>query len=268
MRVVAALVLFIALAAANAAHVRWLAYPADKPETLVHRLLQTVRVFVGDVAWMQGDLYLHRGIAGDEQRSLYNVFRPYSPFSFPGGGNHHEGTEHAGGDAHGDEEAAAGTAALDTLCEGHEGQEVAHVHLKDDTQLLPLFWITAQMDPWNIQNWVVGSYWLVRAGKTNEAITFLDNGLRHNPEDPDIELELGVRLYYAGSFDRAALHLYGSLFSLTNTISRRRAYTYLGRSCERLGCLRFVPLLRAEWIARHPGEPLPPALCVGQAAGD
>jgi tetratricopeptide (TPR) repeat protein len=62
-------------------------------------------------------------------------------------------------------------------------------------EILPWLKLSADLDPDNVQTYVVTAYWLrLRMHKNAEAEAFLREGLRHNPDSYEILYELG-RLY-------------------------------------------------------------------------
>ena len=66
----------------------------------------------------------------------------------------------------------------------------------DVREILPWLRISADLDPHRIETYMVTAFWLrKRMGKVDEAEQFLREGLRANPGNPTILLELG-RIYY------------------------------------------------------------------------
>jgi tetratricopeptide (TPR) repeat protein len=73
-----------------------------------------------------------------------------------------------------------------------------HTHLAGgaEREILPWLRLSAELDPERVQTYTVAAYWLrSRLGRVADAETFLREGLRANPESPEILFELG-RLYY------------------------------------------------------------------------
>lgn len=72
-----------------------------------------------------------------------------------------------------------------------------HTHLErgQEREILPWLRLSAELDPQRIETYTVASYWLcTRLDKVKEAEEFLREGLRNNPNSPEILYELG-RLY-------------------------------------------------------------------------
>jgi tetratricopeptide (TPR) repeat protein len=81
---------------------------------------------------------------------------------------------------------------------GRHFRPTIHTHLKGANvrEMLPWLRISADLDPHRIETYIVTAYWLGRRmGKVDEAEQFLWEGLRANPNDPQLLNELG-RLYY------------------------------------------------------------------------
>ncbi len=80
-----------------------------------------------------------------------------------------------------------------------------HTHLTDGgangeekeaevREILPWLKLSSELDPKRTVTYAAGAYWLRRMGKTGEAEEFLREGLKENPGDPQLLLDLG-RLY-------------------------------------------------------------------------
>src|SRR5262249_1730943 len=72
-----------------------------------------------------------------------------------------------------------------------------HTHLANGNErdILPWLRVSASLDPHRIDTYTVAAYWLRNLGKLQEAEQFLREGLRANPNNYDLLLELG-NLYY------------------------------------------------------------------------
>ncbi|MCX7005056.1 MAG: hypothetical protein NTV22_17515 [bacterium] len=219
-------------------------YGICAPETAWDQLITVVRVVIGDAAWMQGDLYLHRGIDENDRQEQYNIFRPYDPYALFKNADH---TGEACGREHDAE---------------HDAPDM-HLAGRDEAQLLPLFWLTSKADPHNIQNWSVGSYWLARVGHGPAALSFLEQGLQQNPDSPVLALDLGVMLFNTGGArgtDRITNLLWRALGGMHTPQERRRAYTYLGAALRTMNAARALADLRLQWSAEFPVGDMPTPL--------
>jgi tetratricopeptide (TPR) repeat protein len=78
-----------------------------------------------------------------------------------------------------------------------------HTHLAggQEREILPWLRVSAALDPQRIDTYTVAAYWLrSRLGKVKEAEDFLRDGLRANPNSPEILFELG-QLYLQNHHD-------------------------------------------------------------------
>jgi tetratricopeptide (TPR) repeat protein len=83
----------------------------------------------------------------------------------------------------------------------------AHAHLREgaEREMLPWLRISAGLDPHRVETYAVTAYWLCdRLGKADEAEQFLREGLRANPNNPELLYELGrICFRYRKDFSRA-----------------------------------------------------------------
>jgi tetratricopeptide (TPR) repeat protein len=72
-----------------------------------------------------------------------------------------------------------------------------HTHLAggNEREILPWLTLSSELDPQNIDNYVVAAYWLRRLGKFHEAEVFLRKGLAANPGSYELLFELGRIAY-------------------------------------------------------------------------
>lgn len=68
-----------------------------------------------------------------------------------------------------------------------------HIELagEDVREMLPWLELSAELDPTNTETYAVGAYWLRKMQKTDEAEQFVREGLKHNPNAPDLLYVLG-----------------------------------------------------------------------------
>jgi len=68
-------------------------------------------------------------------------------------------------------------------------------------EILPWLKISSELDPENVQTYIVTAFWLrTKMGKVAEAEQVLREGLRHNPNNPQLLYELG-RVYFENYHD-------------------------------------------------------------------
>jgi tetratricopeptide (TPR) repeat protein len=77
-----------------------------------------------------------------------------------------------------------------------------HTHLSGGTEreMLPWLRLSAELDPQRVDTYTVAAYWLRNMGKVKEAEQFLRNGLRANPDSPELLFDLG-KLYSENEHD-------------------------------------------------------------------
>ena len=78
---------------------------------------------------------------------------------------------------------------------GHDGEKTSA-----EKELLPWLRLSATLDPQRIESYTVSAYWLRKMNRHDEAVQFLRDGLRANPNSYEILLELG-RVYAEGKKD-------------------------------------------------------------------
>lgn len=78
----------------------------------------------------------------------------------------------------------------------HDHDEHAEPSEGAQREILPWLRLSVELDPERVETYVVGAYWLRKELKRiDEAETFLREGLRANPKDPQLLFELG-RIYH------------------------------------------------------------------------
>jgi len=106
-------------------------------------------------------------------------------------------------------------------------------------------------------------FWLARVHRTNDAVRFLEDGLRCNPGNAALEVDFGhdaVRLRHAGG--SAAGHEHPSPRS-ANGDERRLAPADLhvsGGFYGKVGCTNLISALRAGWLTEFPSQQVPRVL--------
>ena len=70
-----------------------------------------------------------------------------------------------------------------------------HRHLKgaaQEKEVIPWVWAAAKLDPHNVLAYTTGGYWLARrVGQPAEGVRFLEDGIRNNPENSELEFTRG-----------------------------------------------------------------------------
>ncbi|MDD2599106.1 MAG: hypothetical protein PHO37_07770 [Kiritimatiellae bacterium] len=120
-----------------------------------------------------------------------------------------------------------------------------HRHLSDQRSVELLPWVVAasRASPHNIQAYEVGSYILNRmSDKPQIAVGFIKEGIKNNPESPELEVTLGEMCYNtlkdqpqaAAAFERALAKSLARTKNLTedDLFLRLKIYFYLGRMAK------------------------------------
>lgn len=85
---------------------------------------------------------------------------------------------------------------LERAVQPYQPADQQHVHT-DGTELLPWYRLATLTDPHNVRGYMIGAWWLsgVRGGeKHEEAIAFLDEGIRNNPRSFQLPMMKGTIL--------------------------------------------------------------------------
>ncbi|MBU0477346.1 tetratricopeptide repeat protein [bacterium] len=68
-----------------------------------------------------------------------------------------------------------------------------HLHSKRENELMPWFKLATIFNPHHVRAYAVGGYWLAfRLGKLDEAIKFMAEGIKNNPDSYQIAEEMGI----------------------------------------------------------------------------
>lgn len=85
-----------------------------------------------------------------------------------------------------------------------------HIHLgaeagktADAREILPWMKLSAELNPQAVDSYTVAAYWLRQMNKYDEALQFLREGLRNNPDSCEIMFELGRSYEDRGDVERA-----------------------------------------------------------------
>lgn len=152
-------------------------------------LLGDGREMVADYFKTEADVYFHSGYypsifdqARQQEEADSDVMHPEEP----GGSNGGQGAQ---------EEKGFMGPPLDWIDRfGRNFLPSRHTHLPGEEirEILPWLKLSAELNPHNIQTYMVTDYWLrKRLRQSQEAEDFLRDGLRSNPHSPDLLFALG-----------------------------------------------------------------------------
>jgi hypothetical protein len=118
-----------------------------------------------------------------------------------------------------------------------------HIHLESGQmkEIMPWLYYAARIDPKNIQAYVLSAYYLAdRLDRPDQAMAFLREGLKKNPDSWEINAEIG-RIYYKHykNYEGAAYFLNAALEHLNKTphdkLDERGVLSLLAHTYEALG---------------------------------
>ncbi|HEU5069806.1 MAG TPA: hypothetical protein VFV96_05245 [Verrucomicrobiae bacterium] len=164
------------------------------------------RMFANQMV-VQADVYMHSGLypsifdqAAAKKEYADEEGRGGGKVATESAGNAHEHDAEAHDDHDEDEHHDAsflGDPHDWIEAEGRHFMVTKHTHLAGgrEREILPWLKLSAELDPQRIETYTVTAYWLAdRLHETNQAVNFLRDGLRANPNSYEILFELG-RLY-------------------------------------------------------------------------
>jgi tetratricopeptide (TPR) repeat protein len=142
-------------------------------------------------------------------------------------------------------------------------QEDRHLADEDSSELLPWVWAACRTSPNNIQAFQVGAYVLTRmAGRTEEGLRLLEEGVRKNPACAELEFSLGeMWLNRKHDPERAEACFISALAKVRPAegapgeeakILKLRTLFYLGYLAKKRGDLERVRGFLREAEALHP----------------
>jgi tetratricopeptide (TPR) repeat protein len=154
----------------------------DFDKDILNRVFGELRTYLSSAAYINADIYFHGG--------LYDFHEECSLLT-PAHMSSHEEKEH---DRH-EHSHHTQKSILNPLIRISEKLSIArhrHITGNEEKELLPWMLYSAKLNPKNEKAYVIGGYWLaMRLKKVDEAISFLHEGIRNNPESWEIYLMLG-----------------------------------------------------------------------------
>lgn len=173
-------------------------------------------------------------------------------------GNHHD-HEHGGGAGRGDNGVAA-ISRLNILLKLGEIVNISrHFHLygEEEKEVLPWIYYAVRLDPHNVNAYVLGGHWLGRRlNRPEEALTFLKEGIRSNPDAWQIYEEMGLISLIEEKDYEAALGYFMKagerLRDDPDGFDRRRLRTFIAECYEKLGDPEKAERFRG--MPRGPGD--------------
>jgi len=116
-----------------------------------------------------------------------------------------------------------------------------HLHGEEEKEVVPWLYYSVKLNPHNIEAYVIGAYWVgSRLGKVDEALKFLREGMKYNPNAWQIYSEMG-NLYFTEKQDYPqSIRFYSKAELLMNEencdkFDMSHVLTFLGASYEKTG---------------------------------
>lgn len=178
---------------------------SGRGQTLIARLMGDSRELFANQIFAKGDAYMHSGY----YPTIFDTKKLHAPKEGESADDH-SGHKH---DANG--RCMTGEGVTDILGKPLDWLDsfsrhfyiTKHSHLAGgrEREMLPWLKLAAEMDPNQVDIYTVASFWLrTSLNKPKEAEDFLREGLRNNPNHPELLLELGkVYLENYKDVDRA-----------------------------------------------------------------
>jgi len=204
----------------------------DLDKDILSRVFGELRTYLSSASYINADIYFHGG--------LYDFHEDCSLFT-PAHISSHSEKE---GDAHANHGHHPQKETLNPLLKISEKISIAqHRHLSgnEEKELLPWMLYSVKLNPKNEKAYVIGGYWLgMRLNKIDEAISFLHDGIRNNPESWDIYLMLGqIYLIALKDYQNARIYLEKAKDLTGNKkmdkFDIRAIYTFLAEAYDKTG---------------------------------
>jgi tetratricopeptide (TPR) repeat protein len=197
------------------------------------RFLGEARSMVSNVAILQADRYYHGGVGHLDEHQCGKLWECDHDHE------HDEKRLHVH-----EKEARSQCGRFNVLMKISEQIELTeHIHLEGGQvkEIVPWLYYAARVDPHNILAYTLSAFYLAdKLGKTDQAMAFLREGLRKNPDAWEINAEIG-RIYfqYYKNYDAAAYFLNAALQHLNETphdkFDERRVVSLLAHTYEAMG---------------------------------
>lgn len=167
------LLLIFCAALSAVIHSELQATPLGPSDTgVAFRLLGSAQEMIGDTLFQKADQYFHRGVGGHRDES---------------DGLHAE--EPLDGKAHG----AGPENWVRRVNEAVRSTRHAHLGASESKEILPFLALSTRFNPRNVEAVLSAAYWLdTKMDLTDQAIAVLQKGIRDNPRDWHIDLQLGI----------------------------------------------------------------------------
>jgi tetratricopeptide (TPR) repeat protein len=174
--------------------------PAQE-EDIIQRMFGGLRALVADWAFMKAEEYHHKGLP------FMKAMEYHSGESFTSEvmarGDHEDGEE---GHHHG-QGSGAKKDLYSRLYSSVKITEDTHLKPAEEKEVLPWFFVEVAFNPHDIRGYTLGGYWLEKMGQKEEALKFLKEGEKKNPDSAMILGSIGWIYFQDGKLQEAAEYL-------------------------------------------------------------
>ena len=194
-----ALVLYAATIPLNGSFKGHLVTPVQEQD-IIQRMFGGLRGLVGDWAFMKAEEYHHRGLP------FMDAMKYHGGESFAAKMIEHGGEE--GEDEHAHEHAKeAPKDFYSKIYSSVKVTEDAHLKPAEEKEVLPWFFVEVAFNPHDVRGYTLGGYWLQKMGRNDEALRFLKEGEKNNPDSATILGSIGWLYFQEEKLKDAAEYL-------------------------------------------------------------
>jgi tetratricopeptide (TPR) repeat protein len=220
---------------------------------VLSRVFGELRTYLSSASYINADIYFHGG--------LYDFHEDCSLFT-PAHISSHCEKEDDNHDSHVHGHHPQ-KETLNPLLKISEKISIAqHRHLSgnEEKELLPWMLYAVKLSPKNEKAYVIGGYWLgMRLNKIDEAINFLHDGIKNNPESWDIYLMLGeIYLIALKDYQNARIYLEKAKdlaeSKKMDKFDMRPIYTFLAEAYDKTGSPEASINLYEKLLKMFPGD--------------
>jgi len=171
----------------------------EQGQDVIQKMFGGLRALVGDWAFIKGEEYYHRGLP------FMKAMAYHHGESVLAGRMEHLGEESGHDHQHEDRESKK-----DLFSKIYASVKVtgdSHLTPSEEKEVLPWFYVEVRFNPHDIRGYSIGGYWLQEFGRPEEALKFLKEGERNNPNSASIQMSLAWYYYTTRDFNSAIEYL-------------------------------------------------------------
>lgn len=167
---------------------------------IIQRMFGGLRGLVADWAFMKAEEYHHKGLPFLKAMEYHKGETFASEIS--------QGAGHSGEEEHHHEHGEAAKKDLySKLYSAVKITEDTHLKPAEEKEVLPWFFVEVAFNPHDIRGYTLGGYWLQRMGRGEEALKFMEEGVKNNPDSAMILGAIGWIYFQREDWQRAAEYL-------------------------------------------------------------